>query len=117
MFSFITRKVEVLSHWIAFIDFFNISSLGYYDLVEEELKLRKVPGLKAEKVEFSEGGLLSDQRTYLRLVRERLVFDVCASPMGTGYFFSCRSFNSCGNSSGRAFRDIYFNVKLLLLRN
>lgn len=43
-----------------------------------------------ERVEFSEGGLLSAKRTYLRMTRERLVFDICAAPFGTAYFFSCR---------------------------
>jgi hypothetical protein len=42
------------------------------------------------RIEFSEGGLLSDKREYLRMSRERLVFDVCAAPFGTAYFFSCR---------------------------
>lgn len=39
---------------------------------------------------MSEGGLLSAKREYLRLKRERLVFDICAAPFGTGYFFSFR---------------------------
>lgn len=41
-------------------------------------------------MEFSEGGLLSVKRDYLRLMRERLVFDICAAAFGTGYFFSFR---------------------------
>ena len=36
-------------------------------------------------------GLLSAKRQYLRLRRERLAFDICAAPFGTGYFFSFRS--------------------------
>src|SRR5206468_607515 len=34
---------------------------------------------------------LSDERIYLRMIRERLAFDVCAAPFGTAYFFSCRT--------------------------
>jgi hypothetical protein len=34
--------------------------------------------------------LLSTNREYLRLTRERLVFDICAAPFGTGFFFSSR---------------------------
>jgi hypothetical protein len=46
--------------------------------------------MELARVEFSEGGMLSDKRIYLRMLRERLVFDVCAAPFGTSFFFSCR---------------------------
>ena len=42
------------------------------------------------RVDFSEGGLLSADRSYLRMQRENLVFDVCAAPFGKSFFFSCR---------------------------
>jgi hypothetical protein len=58
--------------------------------VEKDLTEQKVPGLEISRVEFSEGGALSDKRQYLRMTRERLVFDICAAPFGTNYFFSCR---------------------------
>ncbi|HTQ95417.1 MAG TPA: hypothetical protein VMH89_01350, partial [Candidatus Acidoferrum sp.] len=61
-----------------------------YRSVEDELKARKVPGLRISRVEYHEGGLLSDKRTYLRLARERFAFDVCAAPFGRAYFFSLR---------------------------
>ncbi len=47
--------------------------------------------MELSRIEFPEGGLLSQKRIYLRMLRERLVFDVCASPFGTGFFFSCRT--------------------------
>lgn len=47
--------------------------------------------MEMSEIEFAEGGLLSEKRVYLRMIRERLVFDVCAAPFGTGYFFSCRT--------------------------
>jgi hypothetical protein len=50
----------------------------------------KIPDLERIRVDFAEGGMLSDRRVYLRLIRERLVFDVCAAPFGTSFFFSCR---------------------------
>lgn len=91
MFTFAKRKVEVGSHWMAVVDQFNTSSIEFYQQIEKEIARCKVPGLEATRIEFSEGGMLSGKRTYLRFVRERLVFDVCASPLGTGYFFSCRT--------------------------
>jgi hypothetical protein len=90
MFGFKRNKADVLDHWIGFADNFQTSALEFYAAIEEQLKLRKVPGLEMNRVEFAEGGALSGKRTYLRMLRERLVFDVCAAPFGTSYFFSCR---------------------------
>jgi hypothetical protein len=57
---------------------------------ERELEERKVPDLEIARVEFAEGGILSAQRQYLRLRRERLVLDICSAPFGTSWFFSLR---------------------------
>jgi hypothetical protein len=46
--------------------------------------------MEISRVEFAEGGLLSNQRQYLRLMRERLAIDTCAAPFGSHFFFSCR---------------------------
>ena len=90
IFNFKNKKGEVLNHWIAFADNFNFPSQEFYASVEKGLVDRQVPGLDISRTEFAEGGLLSAKRIYLRLLRERLAFDVCAAPFGTGYFFSCR---------------------------
>jgi hypothetical protein len=84
------KPAAVLEHWYALIPGFNTSTQEFYQAIEAELKAREVPGLQLSRVEFNEGSVLSDKREYLRLTRERLVFDVCAAPFGTSYFFSCR---------------------------
>ena len=84
------QKAEVLNHWYSLVPGFTNSSHSFYASIEAELKDREVPGLETSRVEFSEGGLLSAKREYLRMTRERLVFDICAAPFGTSYFFSCR---------------------------
>jgi hypothetical protein len=84
------KQAEVLSHWYSLVPNFNTSTNDFYEAVEKELKSSEVPGLNISRVEFSEGGLLSGKREYLRMTRERLVFDVCAAPFGKAYFFSCR---------------------------
>jgi hypothetical protein len=81
---------NVFSHWIAPLDNFQFSTQEFYDEVEKELAARQVPGLKISRVDFFEGSVLSDKRTYLRLARERYAFDVCAAPFGREYFFSVR---------------------------
>jgi hypothetical protein len=90
MFSRKPQKAEVIRHWYALVPDFAASTQDFYTEVEAELKDRKVPGLEISRVEFSEGGALSDKRLYLRMTRERLVFDVCAARFGTSFFFSCR---------------------------
>jgi len=84
------ERAEVLSHWYTPVPNFNASADEFYGAIEAELREQKVPGLEIIRVEFSEGSVLSDKRTYLRMTRERLVFDVCAAPFGSNYFYSCR---------------------------
>lgn len=80
----------VYSHWYVLLPNFQSSASELYDEVLEELEDRKVPGLDAKPVNFFEGGIFSRKRRYLRMIRERLVFDVCSAPFGSAWFFSCR---------------------------
>jgi hypothetical protein len=91
MSNLFKKKAEVLNHWFAFADGFQTSTLEFYDALAKELSAREVPQMELSRIELPEGGLLSQKRIYLRMLRERLVFDVCASPFGTGFFFSCRT--------------------------
>src|SRR5690242_1544947 len=87
---FAPKKADVLEHWYALVPAFNTSTKDFYDAIEVELKSRQVPSLESARVDFAEGGILSSKREYLRMTRERLVFDICAAPFGTAFFFSCR---------------------------
>jgi len=87
---FSSKKADVISHWYALVPDFQSSTQEFYAGIEKELESRKVPGLEISRVEFAEGGMLSAKREYLRMTRERLVFDICAAPFGTSYFFSLR---------------------------
>ncbi len=91
MWPFRKSRGDELNHWIASAENFNYPPKVFYEELEKILTDRKIPDLTMDRIEFAEGGLLSDQRSYLRMQRERLVFDVCAAPFGTGYFFSCRT--------------------------
>ena len=83
VFGFENKKGEILDHWVAFHDRLSFSPEEFYDTVEKELTARKVPGMTISREEFGEGGLISDNRIYLRLFRERLALYACASPFGT----------------------------------
>lgn len=90
MFGFFKKSADVIDHWYALVPGFNSSSKEFYEGIEKELETREVPGLEIFHVDFAEGGVLSQKREYLRMTRERLVFDICAAQFGTAYFFSCR---------------------------
>jgi hypothetical protein len=82
------RKPQVEGHWHSLIEGFATSSLDFYELVKAGIAKREIPDLKITQVEWKESGLGSGKRTYLRVSREGLNFDICAAPFGTGYFFS-----------------------------
>lgn len=90
MFGLKPKPAEVLSHWYTPVPNFSASTGDFYAAVETELKAQKVPGLTISRIKLSEGGILTDNREYLRMTRERLVFDVCAAPFGANFFYSCR---------------------------
>ena len=91
MFGFFgTKKADVIEHWYALVPGFSTSGKEFYTGIEQELKTREVPGLDIAYIDFAEGGVLSSKREYLRMTPERLVFDICAAPFGTAFFFSCR---------------------------
>ncbi len=84
------RELEVIDHWYSLADDFSLTPTEFYEAMEKELATRKVPELTVERIELFESTLLSARRLYLRLTREDLVFDLCAAPFGTAYFFSIR---------------------------
>jgi hypothetical protein len=88
--AFFKRKAEVIDYWHTLIPSFNTSVQKFYERVEQELQDCRVPDLEVHRIDWNEGGLLSAKREYLRLTRERLIFDICAAPFGTLFFFSCR---------------------------
>jgi hypothetical protein len=73
-----------------YLENFSTSTDEFYQSVEVELLEMQIPELDVTRELFREGGLFSSQREYLRLRRERLIFDVCAAPFGTSFFFSIR---------------------------
>jgi hypothetical protein len=91
LFGIENKQGDQLDSWLRFADNFTLPPEDFYAAVEKELADRKFPSLQTSREEFAEGGLLSDRRVYLRMIRERLALYACAAPFGTGYFFSCRT--------------------------
>lgn len=85
-----SRNLELIDHWYVLLPDFQTSTSEFYEAIRQELTERGVPGMEVSTVLFPEGGALSARREYLRLRRERLVFDVCSATFGNSGFFSCR---------------------------
>ena len=92
--GFKSKSDKVLDHWISFAEALILPPQEFYAAVEQELASRKIPSMEVSRVEHAEGGVLSEKRLYLRMIRERRAFDTCAAPFGTGFFFSCRTVHS-----------------------
>jgi hypothetical protein len=83
-----TRRARVYAKWHHLFPGARFSPLDYYAAVEETITRRQIPELKMSRVTWKEGGMLSAQREYLRIERRQYVFDLCAAPFGTDFFFS-----------------------------
>lgn len=79
---------RVVSHWQKSFSDFQTPSREFYDAVETALDRRAIPGLTVSRVRWREGGVLSPDRDYLRVKVDVFIYDICAAPVGTGYFFS-----------------------------
>lgn len=79
---------SVLSHWSTLIENFQTSPLAFYQAVEAALRSRELPQTQNSRVDYREAGLASANREYLHVARERLLFDICGAPFGTGFFVS-----------------------------
>jgi hypothetical protein len=90
VFGFENKRGEVLDQWLYCADGFSYPAQDFYAAIEKQLEAKKIPNLETSRQEFAEGGLLSEQRSYLRLMRERFAIVACAAPFGSIYFFSCR---------------------------
>jgi hypothetical protein len=82
------KPVDFISYTPQLLEGMRFSSKEFYTRLEGALAERQVPDLQATRVIWKEGGMLSPGREYLRIQRERYVFDVCAAPFGTGFFVS-----------------------------
>ena len=85
-----SRKADVNGHWFSVVNGIHFSTQDFYQQLEQMIRARQLPGVEFFRLTHFETGLLSARREYLRIVRQRHIFDICAAPFGTEYFFSCR---------------------------
>jgi hypothetical protein len=78
----------VLSNWHTLFEDFSTSTQDFYGAVEAAVGQRKLPEISVSRERFSEAGIGSAEREYLRIRRKRIAFDICSAPYGGGHFFS-----------------------------
>jgi hypothetical protein len=76
--------------WYVMVPDFETSTDAFYQGIRDAVREKRLPDVEVSERELREGGMLSARRRYLRLRHERVVFDVCSAPFGTGWYFSCR---------------------------
>lgn len=79
---------SVISNWHTLFEDFSTSTQDFYASVEAAVRVRNLPDIEVSRVLWSEGGIGSAQREYLRVRRKRIAFDICSAPYGGGHFFS-----------------------------
>jgi len=80
--------VTILSNWATLVEGLEASPLAFYSAVEEALTRRQVPQTQNSRTDYKEAGAFSANREYLHVRRQKLTFDICGAPFGTGFFFS-----------------------------
>ena len=82
------NPTTILSHWNQLIPGLEQSAQEFYSAVEAALTPYNLKSVKFERINLSEGGLLSAKREYLQIRRGEHVFHVCAAPFANGFFIS-----------------------------
>lgn len=82
------NPTTILSHWSQMIPGLQQSAKEFYDAIEVWLAQHNLKNVKLQRVNISEGGLLSAKREYLQIRRGEHVYHVCAAPFGNGFFVS-----------------------------
>jgi hypothetical protein len=65
-----------------------LSSQEFYKTVEMEIIERQIPNISLSRVTHRQSSIFTANREYLRVARNEYIFDICAAPFGTGFFFS-----------------------------
>jgi hypothetical protein len=82
------KEDNILNHSPQLIEGLRFSTQEFYQRVEAALAVKQLPDVDVRRVDLSEGGMLAAKRQYLRCRRERLHYDFCAMPYGSGFFVS-----------------------------
>jgi hypothetical protein len=86
--TFLTSDPVVHSHWYQSIPGLSVVPSEFYDAVSQAIAAKNIPNIVVDGHYYSEGGLGSAQRLYLRAKRFEYYLDICGAPFGDGSFVS-----------------------------
>lgn len=78
----------IISHWSTMIENLAASPKEFFSSLEEAINRKQMEKIKFSRVTWSEGGMLSAKREYLRVKRKDHAYDICGAPFGNGFFVS-----------------------------
>jgi len=78
----------ILDHAHCRFDDVQLSSKAFYEALETALTDHQFPRVSWERIFHWEGGIFSGRREYLKVVKDKHEFIVCAAPFGKSYFIS-----------------------------
>jgi len=108
-----SRKADVYSHSGTLTPDIHFSTQDFYKDLETIIRDKQWPGVDLVRIGYREAGVLSHKREYLRVIRHRHLFDVCASTFGKDYFFSVREAELPSVVDLRAFFVVMVSLALL----
>jgi len=76
------------SHWNTLIDDFKSSPKEFYDLLKKEIYANGIKNVHMKEVRLKTGNVFSSSRLYLRIEWKEYQYDICAAPVGKGFFIS-----------------------------
>lgn len=82
------RPLKPISNWHHSFVGLQFSSQEMYKEIERAVTAREIPNVHVSRTSYSQGGIFSASREYLRVTRNEYVFDICAAPFGKDFFVS-----------------------------
>lgn len=82
------KPKAIISHWSTMIEGLSASPQEFFKAVEEAVNRKEMEKVKFSRYTWSEGGIMSAKREYLRVKRRDHAYDICGAPFGNGFFVS-----------------------------
>jgi len=83
-----SKPKAIISHWSTMIEGLAASPQEFFQAVEEAINRKEMEKVKFSRYTWSESGVLSAKREYLRVKRKDHAYDICGAPFGNGFFVS-----------------------------
>ncbi len=88
VFSHKKGDKNIVSHWYYHFEDLQASAQDFYASLESSIADIQMPDLSTSREWFSESGIASSDREYLRIARGDNTFYICAAPDGRCFFVS-----------------------------